>query len=405
MRTRPVAGRQAELDVESIGGRGDGIGRLDGRPVFLPRTVPGDRVRARLTGARAGGTKAEVLELIEAGPGRVQPPCPHFGRCGGCALQHLEAGRYAEWKQARLLSVLAKRGLAPASVRPLLRIAPGTRRRATLAAKKVGAAVRLGFRERDSHALVDVETCLLLTPRLVAAIPILRRGLAKVLRDGQSASLALCDTAVGLDLLLAAEGAPSLAEREALAALAEAADLARLSWSEPGGVPEPVALRRPPRVLFAGVPVEPPPGGFLQPTVEGEAALVAAVLDLLPESAGRVADLFAGCGTFTFPMAARARVHAVEGDPAALGALTQAARLAGLAGRVGAETRDLARRPLGTDELARFDAAVFDPPRAGAKQQARQLARSRLATVIAVSCNAGSFARDARALVDGGYRV
>ena len=301
--------------------------------------------------------------------------------------------------------MLAKRGLAPASVRPLLRIAPGTRRRATLAAKKVGAAVRLGFRERDSHALVDVETCLLLTPRLVAAIPILRRGLAKVLRDGQSASLALCDTAVGLDLLLAAEGAPSLAEREALAALAEAADLARLSWSEPGGVPEPVALRRPPRVLFAGVPVEPPPGGFLQPTVEGEAALVAAVLDLLPESAGRVADLFAGCGTFTFPMAARARVHAVEGDPAALGALTQAARLAGLAGRVGAETRDLARRPLGTDELARFDAAVFDPPRAGAKQQARQLARSRLATVIAVSCNAGSFARDARALVDGGYRL
>ena len=129
------------------------------------------------------------------------------------------------------------------------------------------------------------------------------------------------------------------------------------------------------------------------------------MLDLLPESAGRVADLFAGCGTFTFPMAARARVHAVEGDPAALGALTQAARLAGLAGRVGAETRDLARRPLGTDELARFDAAVFDPPRAGAKQQARQLARSRLATVIAVSCNAGSFARDARALVDGGYRL
>ncbi len=164
-------------------------------------------------------------------------------------------------------------------------------------------------------------------------------------------------------------------------------------------------IRRPPAVRFAGVAVEPPPGGFLQPTAEGEAALSERVLSYVPERAATVAELYAGCGTFTFALARRARVHALERDEAALAALWAAARKAGLAGRVTVEARDLARAPLTAEELAGSECVVFDPPRAGAREQAAALADSPVPAVVAVSCNPNSFARDARILVDGGYRL
>ncbi len=412
-RARRGGGRQVELVIEGLGARGDGFAGLEGQLVFVPFTLAGDRVRVRLTGARGGGFKAEMLELLEEGPGRAEPPCPHFGTCGGCALQHLSDSAYGAWKQDLLVQALAQRGLHEVPVAPLVRVPPGTRRRATLAASLAGGRVVLGFHGRESHQVVDLQSCLVLTPGLTALLPALRQALAPLLQPREAAALTLTETETGIDLLIVSETAPNLAAREALAALAETQDLARLSWAARPAAgaapePEPVMLRRPPSLRFAGVDVEPPPGGFLQPTAAGEAALIERVLAYLPEGAGTIADLYAGCGTFTFPLAQhaqQARVHAVERDGAALAALWAAARKADLAGRITVTAQDLARAPVLAEDLDGGDCVVFDPPRAGAREQAAEIARSTLPAAIAVSCNPNTFARDARTLVDGGFRL
>lgn len=417
-RARKGGGRQLELSIGRLGGRGDGIAAPDpglpARPVFVPYALPGERVRVKLSGEHAGGLKAELLELIEAGPGRVEPPCPHFGRCGGCSLQHLEESRYLDWKQGLVGGALARRGFDLArdgiAVAPLRRSAPNGRRRAALELARRRDGLRLGFHERQSQALVDLSTCLLLRPSLLALFEPLRTLGAALLGPGESARLELCETDSGLDLLWHGAAPPEREARERLSGFAEAQDLARLSWVPIGrgeATPEPIAIRRPPQVVFSGVPVALPPGGFLQPSVAGEAALVAEVGRLLAAVAGPVADLYAGCGTFSFALAAEAgrRAHAVEGDQAASAALAAAARGAGLGERVTLERRDLAQRPLLPAELDRFEALVFDPPRMGARAQAAAIAESGLARVVAVSCNPNSFARDARILADGGFRL
>ncbi len=416
-RARRGGGRQVELVIEGLGARGDGFAGLDGRPVFVPFTLAGDRVRVRLTGERGGGYKAEVLELLEEGAGRIEPPCPHFGTCGGCALQHLSDAAYGDWKRDLVRQALAQRGLHEVPVAPLVRIAPGTRRRATLAATRAsgrdGGKVVLGFHGRESHRVVDLETCLVLTPGLTALLPALRAALVPLLAAREVAALSLCETETGIDLLIVSATAPNLAAREALAALAEAQDLARLSWAgrataDAAPEPEPVVTRRLPLLRFAEVAVAPPPGGFLQPTAAGEAALVARVLAYLPEGAATIAELYAGCGSFTFPLAKfreTVRVHAVERDAAALAALWAAARQAGLAGRITVAAQDLARAPVLAEDLEGGDCVVFDPPRAGAREQAAEIARSSVPAAVAVSCNPKTFARDARILVDGGFAL
>ncbi len=406
-RSRPGGGRQVEVTIEGIGGRGDGVATFEGKPVFVPQTVPGDRLRVRLTSDKGGGWRGEPVELLAEGPERQEPPCGHFGPCGACQLQQLDDARYAEWKRGLLLDALARQQLEAAEVAPLQRVPPQSRRRANLAAVRQGGRIRLGFHERMSRRVVDLQECHVLHPALFALLAPLRTLFAGLLRDGQTAEVTACLTETGADLLLQLPQAPDLAGREAATAFAEAQDLARLS-ARVADAPqaEPLCLRRPPVLTCGGVAVSPPPGGFVQPTAEGEAALVEAVLAALPEAPGRIADLFSGCGSFSFPLAARARsLLAVEGDEAALAALWSAARHAGLAGPVDIAARDLARRPLRPEELAGFDAVVFDPPRAGAREQAQHLAASEVPRVVAVSCNPVSFARDARLLVEGGYRL
>jgi len=413
---RPGGGKQVEVTIESLGGRGDGIAQLGAdlgtRPVFVPGTVPGDRVRLRLTGERGGAYRGAVIELLEAGPGRVEPPCPYFGPCGGCALQHWEAARYADWKAGLLGQALARRGLSDVTIRPLVQIPPGTRRRAVLAARcGPGNRIVLGFHERAGHDVVDIESCLLLTPALLALLPALRALLGSLLPAGARAQATLIESEMGIDLLLQLPALPDLQAREALAAFAEQEDLARLSCCDAEGTTEPIAMRRPPQVTFGGVAVVPPPGGFLQPSAAGEAALTEALLAYLPEEASPVADLYAGCGTFSFAIAAQGapqgqrKVHAVEADAASLSALCQAARVGDLASRVSGEERDLERRPLAPEELKDYAAVIFDPPRAGAKAQAEAIARSSVPLAVAISCNPNSFARDARTLVDGGFTL
>lgn len=404
MSAKRAPAEEAILVIEQLGVRGDGLARHGGHPVYVPFTAPGDRVKVRLGERRGDGRAAELEELLTPGA-RATPACRHFGQCGGCALQHVADAAYVEAKSALLGAALAQHGLEADEIAPLRRIPPGTRRRARFAVQRprAGAAV-IGFNARASHRIADMTECAVLHPALVALVGALRRAAASLWPAGGTgaATATLCDS--GIDLLLDRAAPPDLAALEALAAFAEAQDLARLAWRTPEmPAPTPAAIRRPPRVIFSGVPVDLPFDAFLQASAEAEAVLVAEVLAGVGDAA-RVLDLHAGLGTFSFALAARASVHAVDGSRACVAALAAAAARAGLH-RLDSDCRDLEARPLPPEELAGFDAAVFDPPRAGAKAQAASLARSPLRRVVAVSCNPASFARDARLLVDGGFRL
>lgn len=404
-RARRGGGRQLEVTVEALGAKGDGLASVDGRPLFLPQTLPGDRVLARVTGERGGGFKGEVIELLASAPDRVEPPCPFFGPCGGCAVQHLDDRAYAAWKQEQLAVALQRRGLQAELLHPLRRVAAGRRRRITWSALRTARAVLIGYHERESHRLADIDACLLVTPRLQALLAPLRALLERLLQVQEEARVTALECDSGIDLLIDSRHALTLEDREALAAFAAAEDLARLAWTDGRDEPTPLALRRDPILTFGGVPVVPPPGGFVQPTAEGEAILVELVMSAVPAGAETAADLFAGCGTFTFPLAARLQVYAAEGAEESLAALAAAARRSERAGRIRPELRDLARSPVQADELSGGDLVVFDPPRNGAREQAAEIASSDVPLVVAVSCNPTTFARDARILVDGGYRL
>lgn len=400
----PVRG-PVEIVVERVGARGDGLAVWQGHRLYVPQALADDRMMVTFGEARADGWEAVPVTLLAEAPGRAEPPCPHAGLCGGCALQHMDDATYAAWKTELLTATLERAGLAGPEVRlnPLVRTPPGGRRRAVLTAVRRGRRLWLGFNERASHRLVDVETCPVLAPALVALLAPLRAVLAEILADGQQIDVALTLLDDGPDLVLEGLPEPKLPQLEILAAFAETQDLARLSYrTKPGGDALPIARRRTGLVGFGGVTVSPAPGAFLQASREGEAALVAAALAGC-DGAESVADLFAGSGTIGFPLAARTRVHAVEGDAQALAALDQGARQ--LAGRLTVERRDLFRDPVTAAELARFQAVVIDPPRAGAQAQAAELARSAVPVVVALSCNPATFVRDARTLVEGGYRL
>lgn len=398
------------LTVERLGARGDGVATYQGRPVFLANALPGERLVARLTGERAGGFKGEVIELLVAAPERIEAPCPHFGPCGGCSLQQLAPEAYRTWKRDLLLTALARRDLQPHHVAAMAEVAARSRRRIALGALHVGGGLQIGFREREGHRIVDVKDCALMLPGLQALIGPLRELLHRLLarREGAEAILTTFENGVDLQLVLPRD--PGLEGRELLQGFAQAQDLARLTWRRPDDRPEdfePLAVRRDPFVSFGAVRVNPPPGAFLQPTEAGERILCDFLMDSLPERCGQIVELFAGCGSFTFPLAARAPVMAFEGDGPALRALKAACNAHVLNARIQASRRDLERDPVSAKELraGAFDALVFDPPRQGARAQSVEIAESGIPRVVALSCSPGSFARDARILVDGGYRL
>ncbi|HEV2263656.1 MAG TPA: RsmD family RNA methyltransferase [Stellaceae bacterium] len=391
---------EVELTIDSVGVRGDGVAQSDGKPVYVPFTAPGDRVRVRLS-RENGERRGDIVEILATGA-RAKPVCAHFGTCGGCALQHLTDEAYAAAKLSWLQGALAQHGFKDVAIAKLRRLAPGTRRRARLALARNGETVA-GFHGRMSHVIVDMRECHVLHPALFTLVDPLRKLAAEILPRRGAASAALTLGDAGVDLLLELPKAPALDGLEALARFAAEHDLARLSWRA-GTTVAPVAQRRPVRAIFAGVAVDLPADAFLQASAEADAVLSGLVLDAIG-TPRRVADLYAGVGTFSFALASRAPVHAVEGDAEAAKALAQAAARANVADRVTVERRDLVRRPLSADELARFDAVVFDPPRVGALAQSRVLAESKVPRIVAVSCNPATFARDARILLDGGYTL
>jgi len=394
-RPRPVKAAPLSLSVESVGAGGDGIAVADGVRHFVPRTLPGDVVRAVPVARTAEGVRCRLDRVETASPHRIAPFCPAFGRCGGCAFQHWAPDDLAAWKRARVVTALAHRGFADAPVEAVVTCPARSRRRATLALK----GKKLGFREEGGHAVAAVEVCPVLVPQLSALIAPLRAVLSPLTAD---AAVAMTWTDAGADVLIRCADEPGWEGREALATFARTHDLARLAWDSGTGA-VPMAVARPPAMTFGGVSVAFPDAAFLQPSAEGEAALRDAVL-AATEGASRVADLFCGLGTFALPLAARgAAVIAADADGAAIAALSAAVAKSPLAVQVSA--RDLFREPVSAEDLSGLDAVVFDPPRAGAQAQAREIAASAVPLAVAVSCNPASFARDARVLVDGGFRL
>jgi len=398
---------EAELTVEAIGPRGDGIATVGDERVFVPFTVPGDRIRVRLSPDKQGRLRGRLLEILAPGADRAEPPCPHFGVCGGCALQHLSPSAYRDWKLERLLDDLARHGIVDPPLTPLHEVGPGARRRADLTAIRRRDDLLLGYNERGSHRVIDLAACPVMRPEIAGLIVPLRDALHAVLPEGGSAECMVTLTDSGLDLLLSTTAELGMAGRDRLVVLAETADLARVSRSHPRSRgSEPVVVRRRPTIRFGTVDVELPAGAFLQATAAGEAALTEVVVEATRESR-RVIDLFAGCGTFALPVAAgdpKRVVHAVDAARPALDALAHAARAVPLP-RVTVESRNLMTRPLGAEALSVYDAVILDPPRAGAIDQVEQVAASRVPTVVYVSCNPRSFARDASLLLEGGFEL
>jgi 23S rRNA (uracil1939-C5)-methyltransferase len=382
------------LTISRLGSAGDGVAGIEERTVHVALALPGETVLARVE-----GTRATVVAIEVSSPDRVTPFCPYFTQCGGCVFQHLDQNVYAAWKRDKVISALAGRGLDVA-VGPLVDAHGDGRRRVTLHLRRVEGEIRAGFMAAGTHRLVPIDSCPITVPALRRA-PAAAEALARRLMTEEDKSLDALVTASseGLDVDLRGSGRPGERKLQALVASALELDLARLSVHG-----ELVIERRRPAIAMGRSVVVPPPGGFLQATARGEEALAAEVLRAA-SGRRRVVDLFSGLGPFALRLAETAEVHAVEGQAAMLAALDRAARDTPGLRRVTTETRDLFRRPLLAPELERFDLAVIDPPRQGAEAQARQLAASSLDRVILVSCDPGTFARDAAQLVEGGFKL
>lgn len=379
--------------IDRLGHHGDGIIIGETGPIYASGLLPGEVATGNLDGDRLTDIRIETPS-----PLRVKPPCPHARTCGGCLMQHAADPFVAEWKEGIVRGALAGQGLT-APFRPMVTSPPRSRRRATFAGRKTKGGALVGFHARASDMLIPVPQCQLLHPDLMATLP----GLEALVQLGGSRTtevqLTVTRALGGADVAVMGGKSLDAEAQMQMARLCETHGLARLTWNG-----ETVALRAQPMQRYGRALVATPPGAFLQATAEGEAALVQAV-SLAIGPARKIADLFAGCGTFALALADRAEVLAVESDPAMTAALEKAARNTEGLRKITVSTRDLFRRPLEPDELKDLDAVVIDPPRAGAEAQAERLAKARVPVIAMVSCNPVTFARDTRILLATGYQL
>ena len=376
------------LTIERLGHLGDGIAP---GPVYVARTLPGEEVAGDIEGDRIAAPK-----ILTPSPERVSAPCRHYKGCGGCGLMHASDGFVAEWKAGVVREALQAQGIE-APIRSVSTSPPMSRRRAVFSGRRLKSGPVVGFHARASDVVVAVPDCRLVRPGLLSAMPALRDLTACLGSRKGEVRFWVTASEAGPDVEATGVPEPDGPPRLLLAGIAERHDLARLTVAG-----EVIVTRRPPVQDLGGIAVVPPPGAFLQATAEGEAALRNAVLEAAGK-ARRVADLFAGAGTFALPLARGSEVLAVESDAGLLDALNTGWRRASGLKAVTTEVRDLFRRPLEPDELSGFDAVVIDPPRAGAEVQTRRLAEACVPRIAAVSCNPVTFARDARILTDVGY--
>lgn len=388
--------RRERLRVDDIAAGGDGVAMADGARVYIPLTTQGDLVEADVSGER--GT---LIALVEDGPDRAPAPCPHYGNCGGCSLQHVTHDFYRNWKKRRVIDALAREGLDPSVVADVVETPPASRRRATFAFRRARNRADFGFNARRSSEIMAVPDCMILHPDLRERLKAIQSLAMTVEGDGFDIAATLCDNGVDIAIVGKDARAPDGAALSRVIAAMRAAVCIRLTVNG-----EPVATLASPIITIGGAALSPPPGAFLQASREGEAALIALVADAA-DGAKKVADLFSGCGTFALPLARSATIAAFDSDAASIDALKKAAAAAQATGLnpLRPEARDLFERPLAAKELRAFDAVVFDPPRAGAAAQAAEIAKSGVAKVIGISCNPATFARDAALIVTAGYEL
>lgn len=386
------------VKINHIGAGGDGV--ADG-PIYVPFSVDGDDLEIKLQ-----GKQGRIKHIHKASPERIAPICRHFGRCGGCSLQHVSQDYYMRWKQEQIRTALSHRGFEDIIILPLEMSSAGSRRRTRLAAigRDKDAAV-IGFAERASHNVIDITECPVLAPEIMNFVDPLRKFLSSQLKKRQKMNIQINLAENGLDIILEGTGEPDLDLRMDIAAFAEAQDIARICWQDMKQKKpfyEILCERRKPCVTFAGRQVFLPPGSFLQATKEGEAALIRHMKRALT-GADKIIDIFAGCGTFTVALIGDHAVHAVEGKEDMVAALKNSSHQMGKIRALTTEVRDLFLRPLLPHELNRYDAVIIDPPRAGARDQMQEISNSDIKNLVMISCNPATFARDARTLVDAGF--
>lgn len=388
------------VTIDSLGAQGDGIVHTAAGPLYVPFALPGETVA--IARVKNHGT---VISTSKASSERVEPPCRHFGpdgdggTCGGCSLQHMSAPLYHNFKRDLVIAALKSKGIS-VEVCPLVEASPGERRRVVLAARRTEKGLLLGFNQAESHHIVAISECPIASDGIVSRLDALRKIGFSLVTGSEPFRMTVLETLSGLDI--AVEGLKTVADAQRRAVTQTVLSMRGIARVSANGeiLIEPVK----PELHFSGVKVNPPPGAFTQATVTAEQAMADLVLAHVGK-AKRIADLFAGAGTFSLRLARIGQVLAVEGDEKALKALDHAARNTQGLKPVKVEKRDLFRRPLMVQELKNFDAVVFDPPRAGAEEQCKELARSSVRKVVAVSCNPLTLARDLAILVAGGYRI
>ncbi|TKW79421.1 MAG: class I SAM-dependent RNA methyltransferase [Bradyrhizobium icense] len=385
------------LRIDHVGYFGDGVASSPGGNVYVPYTLGGETVEAMEVHGHPDRRK--LVEVKQPSPERIAPFCPHFSVCGGCAIQHWEAGAYRAWKRSIVVETLAQAGIAT-EVAPLVDAHGEGRRRITLHARMgTHEVLKVGFSAASSHDIIPIDRCPILDPALEGALDA-AWAISEALKPVRKPlDIQFTATRSGLDVDVRGSGPVNAGMTAKLSAIAQQHRLARLTRHG-----ELVLMRNPPVVTVGAAEVTLPPGSFLQATAAGEEALAALVLDHC-KKAKHVADLFCGVGPFALRLAQKSRVAAFDSEAGSVAALQKAATSTSGLKPVKAEARDLFRRPLVTQELRDYDAVVFDPPRQGAQAQVTQLANSKVPLVVAVSCNVVTFARDAKILIDGGYRI
>lgn len=386
-----------QLKISRLGHRGDGVADTSDGPVYVPYTLPGETVTV---GPVAGHPdRRDLMHVDRPSHERIEPICKHFGTCGGCALQHWSLAEYYLWKRSLVVEALAQANVV-APVGDLIDAHGAGRRRAVLHARRgTHDVLEVGFTAPRAHHIVAIDECPILAPGLGGALRA-AWALAEMLKPaGKPLDIQATATDSGLDIDVRGSGALNAERLTQLARIAEAQSLARLTRHG-----ELVAQRTQPLLQVGRAYVPLPPGAFLQATAEGERTLARLVVEHVGK-VKRVADLFAGIGTFALRLAETVRVSAADSDADMIKALERGAYTASGLKPVEAQTRDLFRRPFIASELKAFDAVVFDPPRQGAETQARELAKSAVPAIVAVSCSAATFTRDAKILIDGGYKL
>jgi 23S rRNA (uracil1939-C5)-methyltransferase len=386
------------LVIDHVGHHGDGVAMSGGSKIYVPYTLGGETVDvAPVPGHHPD--RRRLITVEAASPARITPFCPHFGVCGGCAIQHWDAEPYHAWKRELVVTTLAQGGI-DCEVAPLVDAHGLGRRRITLHARMgTHDVLKVGFAAANSHDIVPIDRCPILDPHLDGAIEAAWAIAEPLISMGKPLDIQITATNSGLDVDVRGSGPLSTAMIGRLSRVAEQHRLARLTRHG-----ELVLMRSPPLVSIGTTQVALPPGSFLQATVEGEERL-AALASAHCKRGKYIADLFCGVGPFALRLAAKSRIAAFDSDAGAVAALQKAATSTSGLKPVKAEARDLFRRPLMPQELRDYDTVVFDPPRQGAQAQATQLAASKIPVVVAISCNVTTFARDAKILIDGGYKI